>query len=37
MRRVKEFGVKAGHQVAKDYIAYPALTSLSPGRPSGPR
>ena len=30
MRRVKEFGVKAGHQVAKDYIAYPALTSLSP-------
>ena len=30
MKRVKEFGVKAGHQVAKDYIAYPALTSLSP-------
>lgn len=30
MVRVKEFGVKAGHQVAKDYIAYPALTSLSP-------
>ena len=30
MRRVKEFVVKAGHQVAKDYIAYPALTSLSP-------
>ena len=29
--RVKEFGVKAGHQVAKDYVAYPALTSLSPG------
>ncbi len=31
MKRVNEFGVKAGHQVAKDYIAYPALTSLSPG------
>ena len=29
--RVREFGVKAGHQVAKDYVAYPALTSLSPG------
>ena len=31
MMRVREFGVKAGHQVAKDYVAYPALTSLSPG------
>ena len=31
MKRVREFGVKAGHQVAKDYVAYPALTSLSPG------
>jgi NADPH-dependent stearoyl-CoA 9-desaturase len=31
MVRLREFGVKAGHQVAKDYIAYPALTSLSPG------
>ena len=30
MVRVKEFGIKAGHQVAKDYVAYPALTSLSP-------
>ena len=30
MVRIREFGVKAGHQVAKDYIAYPALTSLSP-------
>lgn len=29
--RVREFGVKAGQQVAKDYVAYPALTSLSPG------
>jgi linoleoyl-CoA desaturase len=28
--RVKEFGVKAGHQLVKDYVAYPALTSLSP-------
>ena len=31
MVRVKEFGVKAGHQVAKDYVLWPALTSLSPG------
>src|ERR1700694_4767273 len=31
LRRVREFGVKAGHQIGKDYIAYPALTSLSPG------
>ena len=29
--RVREFGVKAGRQVVKDYVAYPALTSLSPG------
>ena len=29
--RVREFGVKAGQQVVKDYVAYPALTSLSPG------
>jgi linoleoyl-CoA desaturase len=29
--RVHEFAVKAGRQVGKDYIAYPALTSLSPG------
>jgi linoleoyl-CoA desaturase len=28
---VREFGVKAGHQVAKDYVVWPALTSLSPG------
>ncbi len=31
MKRVREFGVKAGHQVSKDYVAYPAVTSLSPG------
>ncbi|MGK2870619.1 MAG: fatty acid desaturase family protein [Mycobacterium sp.] len=31
MVRVKEFGVKAGHQVAKDYVVWPALTALSPG------
>jgi linoleoyl-CoA desaturase len=31
MKRVREFGVKAGHQVAKDYVVFPALTSLSPG------
>ncbi len=28
--RAREFAAKAGAQVAKDYIAYPALTSLSP-------
>ena len=31
MVRVREFGVKAGQQVAKDYVVWPALTSLSPG------
>ena len=31
MKRVREFGVKVGQQVAKDYVVYPALTSLSPG------
>jgi linoleoyl-CoA desaturase len=31
MVRLKEFGEKAGRQVLKDYVAYPALTSLSPG------
>ena len=29
--RVREFGVKAGRQVIKDYVAFPALTALSPG------
>jgi NADPH-dependent stearoyl-CoA 9-desaturase len=29
--RAREFAVKAGAQVFKDYVAYPALTSLSPG------
>jgi NADPH-dependent stearoyl-CoA 9-desaturase len=29
--RAREFAIKAGHQVVKDYVAYPALTSLSPG------
>jgi linoleoyl-CoA desaturase len=29
--RAREFAIKAGHQVVKDYIAYPALTSMSPG------
>ena len=28
--RMREFGVKAGNQLAKDYLAYPALTALSP-------
>jgi linoleoyl-CoA desaturase len=31
MIRVREFGIKAGHQVAKDYVVWPALTALSPG------
>ncbi len=31
LKRLREFGAKAGHQVIKDYLAYPALTSLSPG------
>ncbi|MCV7280082.1 fatty acid desaturase [Mycolicibacterium flavescens] len=29
--RAREFAAKAGAQVVKDYVAYPALTSLSPG------
>lgn len=29
--RLREFGGKAGRQVVKDYVAWPALTSLSPG------
>src|ERR1700689_5377517 len=29
--RVEEFLAKAGRQVFKDYVAFPALTSLSPG------
>jgi len=31
MVRVREFSIKAGHQLTKDYVAYPALTALSPG------
>ncbi|BBY32599.1 stearoyl-CoA 9-desaturase [Mycolicibacter minnesotensis] len=31
LERVREFGGKAGRQVLKDYVAFPALTSLSPG------
>ncbi|WP_343602542.1 fatty acid desaturase [Mycobacterium sp.] len=30
-RRVDEFVAKAGRQLVKDYVAFPALTSLSPG------
>ncbi|GBE65650.1 NADPH-dependent stearoyl-CoA 9-desaturase [Mycobacterium sp. MFM001] len=30
-QRIDEFMVKAGRQVFKDYVAFPALTSLSPG------
>ena len=29
--RVREFSIKAGRQVVKDYVAFPALTLLSPG------
>jgi linoleoyl-CoA desaturase len=29
--RLREFSGKAGRQVFKDYVAFPALTSLSPG------
>jgi linoleoyl-CoA desaturase len=31
MVRLREFSTKAGRQVFKDYVAYPALTSMSPG------
>ncbi|CAJ1507559.1 fatty acid desaturase family protein [[Mycobacterium] holstebronense] len=31
MVRIREFGGKAGRQLFKDYVAFPALTSLSPG------
>jgi linoleoyl-CoA desaturase len=31
MERLREFSAKAGRQVAKDYVAWPAVTSLSPG------
>lgn len=34
--RLREFSAKAGRQVFKDYVAFPALTSLSPGRRIGP-
>src|SRR3984893_2936315 len=30
VQRVREFTAKAGRQVFKDYVAFPALTSLSP-------
>lgn len=29
--RLREFGAKAGRQAFKDYVAYPAVTSVSPG------
>ena len=31
MVRMREFSAKAGRQLAKDYVAWPAVTSLSPG------
>ncbi len=31
LQLAREFSVKAGRQLAKDYVAFPALTSLSPG------
>src|ERR1700744_4959335 len=30
LERTREFATKAGRQVVKDYVAFPALTSLSP-------
>jgi fatty acid desaturase len=30
-QRTREFSVKAGRQLVKDYVAFPALTSVSPG------
>jgi NADPH-dependent stearoyl-CoA 9-desaturase len=30
LQQTREFSTKAGRQVAKDYVAFPALTSLSP-------
>jgi len=30
LQLAREFSVKAGRQVVKDYVAFPALTSLSP-------
>ncbi len=30
LEQVREFSAKAGRQVVKDYVAFPALTSLSP-------
>jgi NADPH-dependent stearoyl-CoA 9-desaturase len=30
LQRTREFSVKAGRQVVKDYVAFPALTSMSP-------
>ncbi len=30
VRQIREFVVKAGRQLAKDYVAFPALTSVSP-------
>jgi linoleoyl-CoA desaturase len=29
-RQIREFSVKAGRQLVKDYVAFPALTSVSP-------
>ena len=30
LRQIREFSTKAGRQLIKDYVAFPALTSLSP-------
>ena len=30
IEQIREFSVKAGRQILKDYVAFPALTSLSP-------
>ncbi len=30
LQQTREFSAKAGRQVVKDYVAFPALTALSP-------
>ena len=30
LRQIREFSIKAGRQLIKDYVAFPALTSVSP-------
>ena len=37
MVRMREFSAKASRQLAKDYVAWPAVTALSPARRSSRR